>query len=146
LVWSEIIFGNRYSSRPSVIAEHLRIGKTARAMDRIIISDLEAFYHVGTTEAERAKPQRLLFTVELSHDFKSAAHNDNLADTIDYDAVSKRLLRFGDGCHWELIETLAVDVAGMILEDFSPQAVSVEVKKFVIPQARYVAVKVTRTA
>ena len=112
--------------------------------DTIIISDLEAFYHVGTTEAERAKPQRLLFTVELSHDFKSAANTDNLGETIDYDAVSKRLLHFGEGCHWELIETLAVDVASMILEEFSPKAVSVEVKKFVIPQARYVAVKVSR--
>jgi len=112
--------------------------------DTIIISDLEAFYHVGTTEAERAKPQRLLFTVELSHDFKSAANTDNLGETIDYDAVSKRLLHFGEGCHWELIETLAVDLASMILEEFSPKAVSVEVKKFVIPQARYVAVKVSR--
>jgi dihydroneopterin aldolase len=43
-----------------------------------------------------------------------------------------------------LIETLAVDVAGMILEEFSPKAVSVEVKKFAIPQARYAAVRVTR--
>lgn len=112
--------------------------------DTIIISDLEAFYQVGTTEAERAKPQRLLFTVELSYDFKSAANTDNLGETIDYDAVSKRLLHFGEGCHWELIETLAVDVAGMILEEFSPKAVSVEVKKFAIPQARYAAVRVTR--
>jgi len=113
-------------------------------MDTIIIADLEVFCHVGVTDAERAKPQRLLLTVELSHDFKSAAHNDNLAETIDYDAVSKRLLHFGEGCHWELIETLAVDLADMILEEFTPRSVSIEIKKFVIPQARYVAVKVTR--
>ena len=112
--------------------------------DTIIISDLEVFYHVGTTEAERAKPQRLLLTLELFHDFKSAANSDNLAETIDYDAVAKRLVQFGQGCHWELIETLAVDLAKIILEEFSPKAVSVEVKKFVVPQARYVAVKVTR--
>jgi dihydroneopterin aldolase len=115
-------------------------------MDQIIISDLEVFYHVGTTEAERAKSQRLLLTVEMSHDFKAAANTDNLAETIDYDAVVKRLLRFGEDCHWELIETLAVDVASMILEEFSPGKVSVEVKKFVIPQTRHVAVKVVRPA
>jgi dihydroneopterin aldolase len=102
------------------------------------------FYHIGTTEAERAQAQRLLITVELAHDFTSAAASDNLADTIDYAAIAQRLLQFGDGCHWELIETLAADIAAMILEDFGPRSVTVEVKKFIIPQARYVSVTLTR--
>ena len=113
-------------------------------MDTIIISDLEVFYQVGITEAERAKPQRLLLTVEMAHDFKAAAARDDLAETIDYAALSERLLHFGDDCHWSLVETLAADLAAMILEDFSPKQVSVEVKKFSIPQARYVGVRVTR--
>ena len=115
-------------------------------MDKIIITDLEVSYRVGVTEQERALPQRLLLTVEMSHDFKTAATRDNLAETIDYAAVSERLLHFGDDSHWELIETLATDLAAMILEDFSPKQVSVEVKKFSIPQARHVAVRVTRPA
>jgi dihydroneopterin aldolase len=113
-------------------------------MDTIIISDLEVFYQVGITEAERAKPQRLLLTVEMSHDFKAAAARDDLAETIDYAALSERLLHFGDDCHWSLIETLAADLAAMILDHFAPRQVSIEVKKFSIPQARYVGVKVTR--
>jgi dihydroneopterin aldolase len=52
-------------------------------MDKITISNLEVFYHVGVTDEERAKPQRLLITVEMSHDFESAVSADNLADTID---------------------------------------------------------------
>jgi 7,8-dihydroneopterin aldolase/epimerase/oxygenase len=113
-------------------------------MDTIIICDLEVFYHVGVTSEERAKPQRLLISIELTHDFKSAQASDNLTDTIDYAAITERLLRFGDGCHWELIETLAADIAAMILDDFVPQAVTVEIKKFIIPQARHVAVRLTR--
>jgi len=115
-------------------------------MDHILISDLEVFYQVGVTEEERATPQRLLLTLDLAHDFKSATASDNLADTIDYFAVSQRLLRFGEGCHWELIETLAVDIARMILEEFRPRSVTVEVKKFAVPQANHVAVRVTRPA
>lgn len=114
-------------------------------MDTITIRDLEVFYCVGVPDEERAKPQRLLLTVEMQHDFKSAATEDELGDTIDYHAVSQRLLTFGDGVHWKLIETLAVDIAGMILDEFDPRAVTVEVKKFVIPQARYVATRVTRS-
>lgn len=112
--------------------------------DTITISDLEVFYQVGVTEEERAKPQRLLITVELSGDFTVAAARDNLADTIDYFAVAQRLLRFGDGCHWQLIETLAAEIATAVLEEFGAKSVSVEVKKFIIPQTRHVSVRLTR--
>jgi dihydroneopterin aldolase len=115
-------------------------------MDKITIADLEVHYHVGVTDEERAKPQRLLLTLEMDHDFKTATASDNLAETIDYFAVSQRLLNFGDGNHWQLIETLATDIAAMVLEEFRPRAVTVEVKKFAVPQARHVAVKITRPA
>lgn len=113
-------------------------------MDTITITDLEVFYTVGVTETERAKPQRLLITVEMTHDFTSAAARDNLADTIDYFAVTQRLLHFGDDSHWELIETLASDIAGTVLEEFKPGSVVVEVKKFILPQTRHVSVKLRR--
>lgn len=109
-------------------------------MDKIRIVDLEVFYQVGITEEERARAQRLLVTLEIEHDFKHAIAADNLADTIDYYAVSQRLLNFGDGCHWQLIETLAADIAAMLLDEFRARAVTVEVKKFVIPKAAYVSV------
>ena len=112
--------------------------------DRITISDLEVFFQVGVTEEERAKAQRLLITVELDHDFTTAAARDNLADTIDYAAVADRVLHFGNGCHWELIETLAAEIATMLLEEFNPRRVTVEVKKFIIPQARHISVRLSR--
>lgn len=115
-------------------------------MDTITVSDLEVFFQVGVTAEERAQPQRLLLTVELSHDCRAAGSSDNLAETIDYFAVTQKLLRFGNDCHWELIETLASDIAAMILEEFKPQSVLVEVKKFIIPQARFVSVRLRRPA
>ena len=115
-------------------------------MDKIRITDLEVFYQVGVSDEERSKPQRLLLSIEMEHDFTSAISRDNLADTVDYYAISERLLRFGDDCHWQLIETLSADIAAMILEDFQPKSVSVEVKKFVIPQAAHVSVLVSRVA
>ena len=115
-------------------------------MDKIKITDLEVYYHVGVPDEERARPQRLLITIEMEHDFTSAASRDNLAETIDYFAVCQQVLTFGKDCHWQLIETLASDIGAMVLEDFRPKSVSVEVKKFVIPQAAHVSVSVTRAA
>ena len=113
-------------------------------MDKIRIVDLQVHYQVGVSENERAKPQRLLISVEIDHDFKHAIAADNLADTIDYHAVCQRLAKFGEGRHWQLIETVAADVASMVLDEFRARAVTVEVKKFVIPQTDYVSVVVQR--
>lgn len=113
-------------------------------MDRITIYDLEVHYHVGVTEAERSQSQRLLITLEMERDLAAAAKSDSLDDTIDYYAVSRRILGFGDGHRWALIETLAADLAQMALRDFKADRVTVEVKKFIIPEARYVSVGVTR--
>lgn len=114
-------------------------------MSRISIVDLEVFYHVGVPDAERAQTQRLLLTVDMEVDFTAAATTDDLAQTIDYDAVARRLRRFGDGRSWRLIEKLAHDIADLVLAEFKANAVAVEVKKFVIPQARHVAVSLTKT-
>ena len=115
-------------------------------LDHIIIKDLTVFYHVGVSEGERINPQRLLLTIEMLLDFTAAAMADDLSKTIDYYAVSSRLLGFGEGRSWRLIETLAVDIAEMILKEFQPRSVSVGVKKFIVTEARYVEAFITRPA
>jgi dihydroneopterin aldolase len=112
--------------------------------DTITIHDLEVHYRVGVPAAERAEPQRLLLTVAMELDFAAAAAGDDLAHTIDYFAVSRRLLSLGEGRSWRLIETLAVEIAGLLREEFGAARVTVEVKKFVLLEARWVAVRVTR--
>jgi FolB domain-containing protein len=114
-------------------------------MSKISIVDLEVFYHVGVPDEERAKPQRLLLTVEMEFDFSSAAMNDRVTKTIDYFAVSRRLLKFGEGRSWKLIETVATDVADLVLTEFHPENVMVEVKKFPIPQANCVSVSLAKS-
>ena len=113
-------------------------------MDQIIIKDLEVFYRVGVPDEERAKPQRLFLTVELEHDFTPAAQTDDIGKTIDYDRLSNRLLGFGEGRDWKLIETLAIHIADMILNEYKPARVTVEVKKFILPQTKWVAVRARR--
>jgi dihydroneopterin aldolase len=113
-------------------------------MDTIIIADLEVHYHVGVPDKERAQPQRLLLTVEMAHDFTAAAASDAVARTVDYFAVTQFLLNFGTGRDWKLIEKLAADIAAETLVRFQPASVTVEVKKFIIPQTHHVSVRLTR--
>jgi len=113
-------------------------------MDQIIIRELEVYFRVGVPKAERAKSQRLLVTIEMDLDFTAAARKDRLQETIDYHAVALRLAGFGRRRSWKLIETLSVDMAEMILREFKPKRVTVEIKKFILPETRHVAVRVTR--
>ena len=113
-------------------------------MSKISIVDLEVFYCVGVTDEERATPQRLLLTVELGFDITSAALSDRIERTIDYFAVAQMLLKHGEGRSWKLLEKLVSNLCDLILAGFKAQSVTVTVKKFVIPEARYVSVQLTR--
>ena len=115
-------------------------------MDKIIINDLEVFYRIGVSEEERATPQRLLISLEMTRDVSAAAASDDLTKTIDYYVVTRRLLAFGEGRSWKLLEKLAADIAWLILAEFTPDIVSVEVKKFIVSEARHVAVQLSRKA
>lgn len=114
-------------------------------MDKISIRDLEVYYRVGVPEAERANPQKLLLTLELSLDLSAAAATDELSATVDYDALCQEILQFGKGRSWKLIETVAAQIADLALSRKPVLEVKVEVKKFIIPQAQYVSVILRRT-
>jgi dihydroneopterin aldolase len=113
-------------------------------MPTISIVDLEVHYHVGVPDEERAQAQRLLVSVDMESDFSAAARTDSIDDTINYYAVAQMLLRLGEGRSWRLLETLVSEIADRILAEYRPESVRVEVKKFIIPQARHVSVSLVR--
>lgn len=113
-------------------------------MDKIALTDLAVLYRVGVPDQERLKPQRLLITLEMQTDFTECIKNDDLTGTINYHEVMTRLLRFAEGREWKLIETLASDIAAMVLQEFRPHTVSVTIKKFILPELRHVSVSLTR--
>jgi|ERR1044071_8793111 FolB domain-containing protein len=112
----------------------------SKSVSRITIADLEVFYCIGISSEERAKPQRLLVTVDMTFDISTAAVSDRIEKTINYHTLAQELIKFGQGRTWRLVERLVSNIAERILTEYGPQAVTVEVKKFAIPQARYVSV------
>jgi len=113
-------------------------------MDRITVKDLPLRWRVGVTGEERAWPQRILLTIEMDLDFSACAKSDSLKQTVDYFALARRLRQWGDDKSWNLIETIAVQAANLILAEFKPESVTVEVQKFVLAETGCVSAKVTR--
>jgi len=114
-------------------------------MSKIVISDLEVSYCIGITDEERARPQRLLITVDFTFDFTSSSVSDRIEKTINYADVAQELIHYGDNRNWKLLERLVANMADHIMAKYKPQSVTLEIKKFALPQTRYVSISLTRT-
>lgn len=87
-------------------------------MDKICIDGIKFETIIGIHPAERQHCQALLLDIEIGIDAVKAASRDSLHDTVDYDALSKRVLTFVNQAHYQLIETLAEKIADMLLYEF----------------------------
>jgi 7,8-dihydroneopterin aldolase/epimerase/oxygenase len=114
-------------------------------MSKISIVELELHYRIGVSEAERAWPQRLLVTIDMELDASAAIKSDNIRDTINYFDVAQMLLKWGQKRQWNLIEKLVDEVADLILKKFQPDRVTIELKKFPVPQAKYISFTLTKS-
>jgi FolB domain-containing protein len=112
--------------------------------DRIHIEQLEIEANVGVPDSERATPQRLLLSITLTPATAFRDLRDELERTIDYAAVRNAVTAFVRDRSFKLIETLADETALLIKRDFAAQRVAVEVRKFILPQTAYVAVRTAR--
>lgn len=87
-------------------------------MDIIFLRGLKVDCVIGVWEWERRTTQSLRFDLEMATDIRAAARSDDLNDTLNYKAVSKRIQQFvGDSEH-QLVETLAEHLAELILKEF----------------------------
>ena len=114
-------------------------------MDKIIIRDLEVQSHIGTTAAERERPQRLLISLVLERDLGEAGRTDMESATTGYDAVVAQVKQLLTQRPRKLIEAVASEIAELILARRMAVAVTVEVKKFSMAGTQYVAVEIRRT-
>jgi dihydroneopterin aldolase len=114
--------------------------------DRIHVEQLEIFARVGVPEKERATPQRLTVSITLWPQHEADDLDDKIDKTVNYSAVAEAARNFARDQSANLIETLADRLAMHLLGKFAVQKITVELRKFVLPDAKYVSVTVMRTA
>lgn len=116
-------------------------------MERLIqIKGLSIMANIGIPDEERAEPQRLLLDLKFVALAQPKELNNDLSTTIDYHAVSTYLERECQSHPWHLIETLADKLTERMLTVFPLRWVELTVRKFILPNAEYVAVTVRREA
>ena len=116
-------------------------------MDSIFIEGLEVEAQIGVYDWEKAIRQRLVFDLEIFTDIKAAAASDELAQTIDYKAVSDSVSAYVSGTEFELIEALAENLAKLLIQKFTMTRLRVRVSKpTAIPEAKNVSLLIDRSA
>ncbi len=114
------------------------------APDRIRINGLELQCHIGVPEEERRQPQRLTANIELEVPTPFTALGEELERTIDYDALSRRLVELAEGDrNTRLIETLAARLARCCVHEFGASGATVEIVKYILPNVASTSVCTT---
>ncbi len=98
-------------------------------MDKIFLTELKVDTIIGIWEWERKIRQTVIIDLEMSADIAKAAATDSVEDTLNYKSVAKRIQSFVGDSSFQLVETLAERIAGIIREEFGVRWVKVRVNK-----------------
>lgn len=115
-------------------------------MDKVFVKGLRVDAYIGVYEWEHEQTQPLFFDLTMTWDQRAAGSSDALEDALDYDAISKAVVKLVQERPRQLIETVAAEVAEMILRQFNVAEVTVHVEKpQAVAEARTVGVEITRS-
>ncbi len=132
------------TARPQIMLEDLRylerlVHPVCRTSHQCIkVRGLKVETHIGVPDEERAEPQTLLIHLEMvvGADFGKMA--DDVTQTVDYHAVSLAIEALAMKSPRKLIETLAADIADLVLTEFCVENVRVEIEKRILTQTEWV--------
>jgi len=113
--------------------------------DTILVAGLELSAHIGVPEAERVEAQRLTLNLELVPNQRLENLQDRLENTVDYFALTRRVRHLAATRPRQLIETLAEEICECVLQNFAVREVGVELRKYVLADTEYVAVRLRRS-
>lgn len=116
-------------------------------MDKLYLTGLEIEAIVGIWDWERQIPQTVVIDIEMATDVARAAKSDDIADTLNYKDVSKRVQQLVQDSGFKLVETMAETIARVVIDEFGAGWVKVRINKpGAIRGARDVGVVIERSA
>jgi dihydroneopterin aldolase len=113
--------------------------------DRIFLRGLTTECIIGFIDWERQVKQKVVIDLELPCDCARAAATDQVADTLNYKLVAKRVLAWVETTDFQLLETLAHRMAAMLIAEFDLAWIRISINKpGAIRHSRDVGVSIER--
>ena len=95
----------------------------------IKIENLRLRTVVGIFEWEKKVRQDIVINIDIEFDGSEAVEKDDIAFTVDYKSITKKIISDIEGKEFNLIERIAGDVVRIILEDDRVSRATVKVDK-----------------
>ncbi len=111
---------------------------------RIYIHQLEVMTRIGVPDEERVTAQRLTFNLTLWPARPFGDLNDDIGRAVNYAAVCVEVKKFVETRSDRLIETLADVLAQHLLAMFALRRITIELRKYILPEVEFVSVQITR--
>ncbi len=105
------------------------MSQIANTMDIIYLKALKTCPIVGVYPWERKVRQTIYLDLELATDIKVAVKTDDVAYALNYQSVAKRVIHFVETSHFRLLETLADELAKLIMREFKVPWVRITLSK-----------------
>src|SRR4051812_14398493 len=112
--------------------------------DQIHINQLEVFACIGVPDDERSQPQRLTINITFWPMKQAAELNDDIDKAVNYAELCFEVRKFVQSRRDRLIETLAESLARHLLVTFAIRLITIELRKYIMPEVEFVSVTVTR--
>lgn len=111
----------------------------------VYIKNLKLQPVIGVYQWERAIRQNIMVSLAIHLTHEDATRSDRLGDTVDYDALSKRIISEIEASKHQLIERIAEHVASIVLDHPLVQKVEITVDKpGAVKEAEMVSVGIVR--
>jgi len=98
-------------------------------MDIIFLHGLKIDCVIGVWEWERRINQKVYIDLDMAWDVSHPARSDQLEDTLSYKDVAKQVTELVKEGQFNLVETMAEQVAALVLEEFGSPWCRVRVNK-----------------
>jgi dihydroneopterin aldolase/D-erythro-7,8-dihydroneopterin triphosphate epimerase len=113
--------------------------------DQVFVEGLLLRTIIGVNPDERIKEQDVIIDITMDVDARPAGRSDDLADSVDYRAITKNVIALVESSSYFLVEKLAHEIARVCLDDPRVEGVQVRVQKpGAVRFARSVGVQVYR--
>lgn len=114
-------------------------------MDLVYIRGLEVETVIGIYDWEREIRQRINLDLEMGTDITQAAQTEDVDNTLNYKTVSDRLIDFISQSEFHLVETMAEEIAALVMQEFGVRWLRLRLgKPGAVPQAQDVGVIIER--
>ena len=115
-----------------------------QSLDQVLVEQFELDASIGVFEWEKQIKQKLVFDVLLDGDFTAAAASDDIVDAINYVSVCDEITKISLAKHYQLLESLANDIASSLLAKFAIEGLVLTIRKpGAVAKAKSVGVRVS---